>query len=61
MARRKAEIHLVPDPVESALLILTGAVSEPMAIPVIPTRRASSFWGRLARPSFDPTTHHDAG
>lgn len=48
MAQRTSEIHLIPDPVDSALLIFFGANNDPEAIPVIPTRRARSFWGRFA-------------
>jgi hypothetical protein len=49
MPKTKPVIHLVPDPGDSALLIRAGTSVEPEAVPVIPTRRANSFWSRLAR------------
>jgi hypothetical protein len=58
MAKSQPKFHLVPDPDNSALLILDCVSEEPTAIPVLPTRRATAFWGQFAH-STEPKDDDD--
>ena len=60
MAKRRVELHVVPDEAASDLIIVGAAEGGgPGRIPVIPTTRANRFWRCLGHPAASETRSGD--
>ncbi|HXX91172.1 MAG TPA: hypothetical protein VEI83_13220 [Acidimicrobiales bacterium] len=59
MVKRKADLHVVPDPKEPTVFLVTTDDEGEESIPVIPTPEANSFWSRLVHPAIGPDDDED--